>query len=358
MQDIGTATDAYERWLGERVALVARDIDKKHEDMADDAFALLRGTFYRWAERWPAAAGDLGAAPVVLAVGDVHVENFGLWRDAEGRLVWGLNDVDEAHPAPYTSDLARLAVSAVLAARKGAPSLDVREIVGVILEGYRKGVESKLRPFVLAEAHSWLREAAMKRLRDPEKYWKKVEKADPIDAAAQPEIAETVRAALPLPHEDVRFVHRQAGLGSLGRPRIAALAHWQGSNVCREAKAMVPSAWLWVAGADQAWEPMYIGQMLREAVRAPDPTLGLVGSWLIRRLAPDNSRLEFKDLSDDRDDARLLKAMGRETANIHAGVARVRRAVAEHLASLKDKHLTDVTERLVEATEEDYRAWK
>ena len=28
-------------------------------------------------------------APQVLSVGDLHLENFGTWRDADGRLVWG-----------------------------------------------------------------------------------------------------------------------------------------------------------------------------------------------------------------------------------------------------------------------------
>jgi hypothetical protein len=26
--------------------------------------------------------------PRVLGVGDIHLENFGTWRDAEGRMVW------------------------------------------------------------------------------------------------------------------------------------------------------------------------------------------------------------------------------------------------------------------------------
>jgi hypothetical protein len=47
-----------------------------------------------------------------MAVGDLHLENFGIWRDAEGRLVWGVNDFDEAHPMAFTNDLVRLAVSA------------------------------------------------------------------------------------------------------------------------------------------------------------------------------------------------------------------------------------------------------
>ena len=53
---------------------------------------------------------------VLLAVGDLHVENFGVWRDSRQRLVWGVNDFDDACELPFTSDLVRLATSAMLAA--------------------------------------------------------------------------------------------------------------------------------------------------------------------------------------------------------------------------------------------------
>ena len=38
----------------------------------------------------------LFAGALELSVGDLHVENFGTWRDSEGRLIWGINDFDEA----------------------------------------------------------------------------------------------------------------------------------------------------------------------------------------------------------------------------------------------------------------------
>ena len=53
-----------------------------------------------------------------LGVGDLHVENFGTWRDAESRLVWGINDFDEACCLPYTQDLVRLAASARFAVQE------------------------------------------------------------------------------------------------------------------------------------------------------------------------------------------------------------------------------------------------
>src|SRR5712664_288327 len=109
------ATARYEAWLAERIPLVKADLELKHHAMTAGIFPFLRATFYRWAATWRALAGDVAAAPTVLAVGDLHVENFGTWRDAEGRLVWGVNDFDEAWPLPYTNDLVRLATSALLA---------------------------------------------------------------------------------------------------------------------------------------------------------------------------------------------------------------------------------------------------
>jgi uncharacterized protein (DUF2252 family) len=74
-------------------------------------------------------------APTVLAIGDLHVENYGTWRDAEGRLVWGINDFDEAFPLPYTIDLVRLATSARLAIQPGHLSLTSAPACAAILEG-------------------------------------------------------------------------------------------------------------------------------------------------------------------------------------------------------------------------------
>src|SRR5712664_3250736 len=105
--------------------------------MAEAAFPFLRATFYRWMQIWPEVCPDLAKAPQVLGIGDLHVENFGTWRDAEGRLVWGVNDFDEAAAVPYTNDLVRLAASALLAIEGGHLSLKAKDACAVILDGYR-----------------------------------------------------------------------------------------------------------------------------------------------------------------------------------------------------------------------------
>src|SRR5574340_886457 len=95
LPDIIAATADFERWLAKHVRVVRKDLAVKHQHMAEGAFPFFRGTFYRWAQWWPLVCEDLARAPQVLAVGDLHVENFGTWRDAEGRLVWGVNDRSE-----------------------------------------------------------------------------------------------------------------------------------------------------------------------------------------------------------------------------------------------------------------------
>ena len=106
------STSVYESWLARMVPVVRADLALKHRLMAANAFAFLRATFYRWAQLWPETCRELCDAPAVLAVGDLHVENFGTWRDAEGRLIWGVNDFDETVNLPYTQDLVRLGASA------------------------------------------------------------------------------------------------------------------------------------------------------------------------------------------------------------------------------------------------------
>src|SRR5947209_7133334 len=112
---IAQATSKYEAWLGRHLRLLPEDLELKHERMRLGPFPFLRATFYRWAQTWAGICGQATPGPMVLAIGDLHLENFGTWRDAEGRLVWGINDFDEAWALPYTNDLIRLATSALIA---------------------------------------------------------------------------------------------------------------------------------------------------------------------------------------------------------------------------------------------------
>src|SRR5215472_7164830 len=165
--NIHRSTRCYETWLRRQTTVVERDLRLKHRRMTESPFVFLRATYYRWAQRWPEVCPKLVDAPRVLAIGDLHIENFGTWRDAEGRLVWGINDVDEACRLPYTNDLVRLATSAALATRHQHFQISPRAAAAEILDGYTASLEQGGRAIVLAERRRWLRRIALGRLRDP-----------------------------------------------------------------------------------------------------------------------------------------------------------------------------------------------
>src|SRR5579872_6022540 len=173
--NIVKATHRFEEWLGHHIPIVEPDLRFKHERMAESPFAFFRATFYRWMQLWPEIGSDLTAAPTVLAVGDLHVENFGTWRDLEGRLVWGINDFDEAYNLPYTVDLVRLAASAHIAIREARLQIAPGDACDAILAGYIKGLRTGGTPIVLAEQHPWLREMMTGVLRDPLRFWAKMD---------------------------------------------------------------------------------------------------------------------------------------------------------------------------------------
>ena len=139
---IQSDTRHYEIWLGKQCTVVKHDLQYKHERMATDPFIFLRATYYRWARKIEEWCPELKDAPHVLAVGDVHTENFGIWRDREGRLVWGINDFDEASLMPYVFDLVRLAASAWL-----APGLQLTmgEVCAAILQAIERGLRNRDR---------------------------------------------------------------------------------------------------------------------------------------------------------------------------------------------------------------------
>jgi hypothetical protein len=170
------ATEAYEGWLRERLDVVEADLQYKHQQMAASLFAFLRGTFYRWAALWEETCPDLAKAPRLMAVGDLHVQNFGTWCDLEGRLVWGVNDLDEVATMPYAVDLVRTVTSAMIAKREKDLTIDEDLMAAAVLEGYSQSLEAGGNPFVLEESHPALRDMAMGAERDPVPFWSKLAK--------------------------------------------------------------------------------------------------------------------------------------------------------------------------------------
>jgi hypothetical protein len=356
------ATGNFEAWLAQRTRIDKKDLRLKHERMKTELFPFFRATYYRWAQLWPEVCSDLAKAPHVLAVGDLHVENFGTWRDIEGRLIWGVNDFDEAWPMAYTIDLVRLAVSAHLAVEAGNLPLKREDICDRLLEGYRESIKAGGRAFVLGGKHEWLRLIAEGELRDPVRFWKKMDALPTVRSEVPISAIDAIEHLMPVPGIKYRLAHRVAGLGSLGHARYVALADWHGGRIAREAKALVPSSVCWAESLNAPKDPgpaeILYQTIINRAVRCPDPFVQLRGRWIVRRLGPHCSRIELASLRGPDTELRLLSAMGWETANIHLGQPSARRTILRDLNKKKGKWLHHAAEAMLQVVREDWDVWK
>lgn len=360
--NIVKATRHFEEWLAQRTRIERKDLRLKHERMKEDPFQFLRATYYRFAQIWPEVCPEQARAPQVLAVGDLHIENFGTWRDVEGRLVWGVNDFDEAWPMAYTVDLVRLAVSAHLAIDVGSLPLKRADICNSLLDGYRAALEEKGRPFVLGEKHEWMRSIAENELRDPVRFWQKMDALRTLTTPVPESAVDAIEHLMPAPGIPFRIAHRVAGLGSLGHARYVAIADWRGARIAREAKALVTSSSSWAANPEvkntNGPAEILYQTIINRAVRCPDPFVQLRGRWIVRRLGPYCSRIELGSLRGSATELRLIHAMGWETANIHLGTKGARKTILRHLGKQKVKWLHEAAETMLNAVREDWKVWR
>jgi uncharacterized protein (DUF2252 family) len=352
--NIHEATERYEAWLRGRIPVVASQLRDKHALMRKDPFRFLRGTFYRWAQLWSETDPALRRAPTVIAVGDLHVDSFGTWRDSEGRLAWGIDDFDDAYPLPYTNDLVRLAASLAIAIDGGVSDIGLGSGCEAILHGYARTLRDGGNPIVLAEEADHMDKLGIQELEPPAHFWATLSARPAARDRVPASATRALRATLPDRRLAYRVVRREAGDGSLGQPRYVAIAKWGGGRIAREVKALVPSACVWAAGRPARGQPYY-ERALRSAIRSPDPFQCVVGPWIIRRLSPDSNPISLADLSAKRDESMLLAAMGTETANVHLGTRRQRSRILADLRRRPSGWLRDAAKTMAKAI---HREWK
>lgn len=356
MRDIFESTTSYENWMRKETDVVESHLRHKHAAMKEDLFLFLKGTFFRWMELWAEFAPDSAKkAPVVLAVGDLHVDSFGTWRDREGRLVWGIDDFDEAYPLPYTNDLVRLAASVKIAIDLGALKLRLRDACEIIVQEYRKGLRSGGLPITLAEREQHLERLGVEAITPIQHFWRDLNHLpvtkEPLPSAAR----KALQNSLP-DHIACKIARRMAGTGSLGQPRFVAIGEWNGAYIAREAKAMVPSACVWLNGSFR--REIYSEQILKNAVRSHDPFQAVQNGWLIRRLSPDSNPIEIFDWPKKREEALLLGSMGGELANVHVGSRRAVGEILSHLDRQSSGWLKAAAKKIAKAVEADWNTYR
>ncbi|MCW2754540.1 MAG: hypothetical protein JWQ32_1951 [Marmoricola sp.] len=353
MADVHELTSAYESWLGARIPLEQSELDRKHAEMAAHEYRFLRGSYYLWLVRIGELLPETLDSTRLPAVGDLHVENFGTWRDRDQVRRWGINDFDELATGAHLPDLVRLATSAVLAPHI---TLADKDVCRVVLEAW-----SSSAPRVAVD----LEEKGAGHLRtlvpgfdDADRFYERLAEGAP--AQVPPAVAAAAMGVAENGWTPTWHVHL-AGTGSLGHRRVVGVGpSADGTQHAREAKQLGPgtSEWLETTKPGHPWPTTAdaLFERVRSAIRGPAAAVRVEG-WHVRDLAPDIVRIELAGL-DHHDSERLLTAMAQATADVH-GCDPERFAQAIGAAdALGTSGFRDAVETMVASTKADYAAYR
>jgi hypothetical protein len=319
--------------------------------MHADRFRFLRGTYYLWLARVVEQVPDaLGTARVPL-VGDLHVENFGTWRDGGQVRRWGVDDLDELGTGPWLLDLLRLAVSVTLAPHI---ALDDAAACDTLLREYasaRPGADVALT----APTAKHLR-AMVPPFASPRKYYDALAGGHPVADLPAEVVAAAERIAEP--GWKPTWHAREAGTGSLGHRRCDGVGlAADGSRHAREAKQLGPGTNVWAAPLDARLPHPDDGLYARVLAALKGPAAAVrLQDWQVRDLAPDVVRIELSGLRP-KDATLLLASMARATADVHATDKKAWKAAQEQARGLDRKHFRRLVTTMVEAVTADFRAY-
>ncbi|MFC7216680.1 DUF2252 domain-containing protein [Streptomyces polyrhachis] len=365
----------FDEAFGELLAADPAAFQVKFRKMAASAFAFYRGTaclFYAdLADGANAADGpflDERTARVWIH-GDLHAENFGTYMDANGRLVFNVNDFDEAYVGPFTWDLKRLAASlALIGYTKALSDERISALVRAYAGAYRERIRAlasgakadEVPPFTLHTARGPLLDAlhqarrhtrfslldSMTEIVDDERRFSRGPGAIPLDDATREQALaafEAYTATLPetgAPGRDAYRVkdvigRRGIGIGSAGLPSYNFLL--EGHSDALENDVVIYMK----QGQTPAVSRHVTDRRIRDYFRheghrtvisqralqaASDPWLGwseLEGAdgprgQLVAEVSPYAVDLDWSDIDDPADIEAVVADLGRATATMHA----------------------------------------
>jgi len=349
-------TQRYEQFIRKNIPLVESDLLLKHKKMGQSRFAFLRATYYRWAQNFSKTLPDLAKAQHITAIGDIHLENFGTFRDNDEQLVWGINDFDEVDKMPYTNDLVRLATSALIAIYESRLRIRPKKACEIILDGYRDGLGGKGIIFIIKGRNHFLRRAYKEFSKDPRTWWKEMTEL-PLTDPTKLDISalELLNKSLPASKWHVTLHIRVAGLGSLGHRRFLAIGtsikNKKREKEAYELKELGPPATSWRDGMPHDFS-------LMKKIRTDDPSRKINKTWIIRRLAPDCIKLEFNSLPSKKKEEHLLHMMGQELSNIHLKNSGMAFQILEDLDDRKNSWLFHAAFKMAKLADRDWNSWK
>lgn len=294
---------------------------RKYQAMRAHPFAFFRGAAHLLYEDWPADS-PLNASPPAWLCGDLHLENFGVFKGADRRVYFDINDFDDGALAPCAWDAARWLTSLHLAGDLlDLSEKDIATLGRFFLERYFStlagGRAAPLQPAPVSEAVDRLKREAESRSR--EKFLKErtrregaerrfVESKKLLNVSGD-EKKRVMNAIYRLAEQtgelnfyrplDVAF--RVAGTGSLGLKRYVVLVEGRGSpdeNFILDLKESHPSA---LAPALNRPQPKWASEAQRavtvqERAQSMPPalldTLEIEGFWyILREMQPSQDKI-------------------------------------------------------------------
>lgn len=352
--------------FGEAMAAEPTAYRSKFRSMAHDPHSFYRGSaglFYRDVTRMEAPFVDERSSRIWVH-GDLHVENFGTYLNADGRLVFDVNDFDEAYLGHFTWDLLRFATSLALVGwQKAIPD----DEVGGLIEGYVRAYLRQVNHYretpgdtdfalrlenargpVLAALHE-AREVRRVDLLDTmtvvEDHHRvlladhgarrigKAERARVMDAFARylDTIPEDKRSVIPVFY-DVRDVvaTMSHGIGSAGMPSYTVLLEGfsqalENDVVVQMKQASVPALSRFVDSEDidaafenEAHRTVVSQRALQAHTDAllGHTTIDGVG-FVVSEISPYEVDLGWEDLTEPDEIALVVRQLGQATAKIH-----------------------------------------
>ncbi|MEU0177353.1 DUF2252 domain-containing protein [Streptomyces massasporeus] len=360
--------------FGELLAADPAAFRVKFRKMAASAFAFYRGTaglFYHdltVSDQFGSKRGgpylDERTSRVWIH-GDLHAENFGTYMDANGRLIFNVNDFDEAYVGPFTWDLKRLAASiALIGYAKALSDEQISELVTVYAVAYRERIHAlatgaksdEVPPFTLDTAQGPLLDAlrdarsltrfglldSMTEIRDFERRFASGGGSVELDAATRYKVLAAFDGYLEtLPDSSltrpdsyrVKDVvgRRGIGIGSAGLPSYNILLEGHSDALENDVVIYIKQAQTPAVSrhiTDQAIRGYFQHEghrtvISQRALQAhADPWLGWTeldgAGQLVAEVSPYAVDLDWGDIDDPEEIAQVVADLGRATATMHS----------------------------------------
>jgi uncharacterized protein (DUF2252 family) len=351
--------------FGDLMALDPGAFRRKFRKMAASPFAFYRGSasvFY--ADLTGDHADDRFLTAQTSRVwihGDLHAENFGTYMNSSGRLVFNVNDFDEAYVGPFTWDLKRFSASiALIGYAKALSDRAISDLVTTFANAYltelraiAHGGDDAIGSITLDNADGVLRRvlqqarlntrvdllAGQTTVDDFERRFSDGDGIYEVDEAT----AATVKAAferylttLPAQRQvstnikDIKL-RKGVGIGSAGLPSYNMLLEGhtealENDVIIYMKQAQVPAVARWIDDDRVRSYFQHQGHRTAESQRAlqahADPWLGYteldgVGQ-LVAEVSPYAADLDWSDVNEPEDLAGVVGDLGRAVARMHS----------------------------------------